>query len=85
MMSFLVQDFLDYAQIKSGKFRMNIKPFNVVEAVEKVILIQKLKAAESGILLKSEFDSWAPRGENSPKELRVITDEQRVMQVLLNI
>ena len=24
MMSFLVQDFLDYAQIKSNKFRVNI-------------------------------------------------------------
>eukprot|EP00356_Strombidium_inclinatum_P015900 CAMPEP_0170509730 /NCGR_PEP_ID=MMETSP0208-20121228/65373_1 /TAXON_ID=197538 /ORGANISM="Strombidium inclinatum, Strain S3" /LENGTH=75 /DNA_ID=CAMNT_0010793117 /DNA_START=1359 /DNA_END=1586 /DNA_ORIENTATION=- len=39
LMSFLVQDFLDYAQIKSGKFRVNVKPFDVTETVEKVISI----------------------------------------------
>jgi len=40
MMSFLVQDFLDYAQIKSGKqFRTNIKPFNIRETIERVMCI----------------------------------------------
>jgi len=29
MMSFLVQDFLDYAQIKSNKFRTEEKPFSI--------------------------------------------------------
>ena len=39
IMTFLVQDLLDYAQIKSGKFRINIKPFNIREMVEKVMCI----------------------------------------------
>mmetsp|Transcript_8094 Transcript_8094/g.12463 ORF Transcript_8094/g.12463 Transcript_8094/m.12463 type:complete len:120 (+) Transcript_8094:956-1315(+) len=76
MMSFLVQDFLDYAQIRSGKFRTNIRPFSVRDMVEKVVSIQKLKAAESGITLRSEVDI---------AQTEVITDEQRVMQVLLNL
>ena len=38
-MKFLIQDLLDYAQIKSGKFRQNIEEFNIREAVEKVMCI----------------------------------------------
>lgn len=40
LMSFLIQDLLDYAQIKAGKFRKNIKRFNVRESVQSVIDIQ---------------------------------------------
>ncbi len=36
-MTFLVQDLHDFAQIKAGKFRKTIAPFNIREAVEKVI------------------------------------------------
>ena len=36
-MTFLVQDFLDYAQIKTGKFRKNNTKFNIRKTVEKVI------------------------------------------------
>jgi hypothetical protein len=32
---------LDLAQIKSGKFRKNIKEFNIRKAVEKVMSIQR--------------------------------------------
>ena len=39
LMKFLVQDLLDYAQIKAGKFRKNIVMFNIREAVEKVMSI----------------------------------------------
>ena len=33
-MSFLIQDLLDFAQIKAGKFRKNIEYFDIREAVE---------------------------------------------------
>jgi len=39
LMTFLIQDLLDYAQIKAGKFRKNIKEFNVREAIEEVMSI----------------------------------------------
>ena len=32
-MEFLVQDLLDYAQLKAGKFRKNIKKFNIQDAI----------------------------------------------------
>ena len=40
-MIFLVQDLLDYSQIKAGKFRKNIQQFNIKEAIEEIICIQK--------------------------------------------
>ena len=43
-MGFIVQDLLDYAQIKSDKFRKNIAMFNIIESVEKVMSIQRTKA-----------------------------------------
>jgi len=44
MMEFLVQDLLDFAQIKSGNFRCNIAPFDVRETTEKVMSILRRKA-----------------------------------------
>ena len=34
LMEFLVQDLLDFAQIRAGKFRKNIKKFNIKEAID---------------------------------------------------
>ena len=58
-MDFLVQDLLDYAQIKAGKFRLNIQPFDIIDAIENVMTIQKLKAQERGIdyyIVAENFD-----------------------------
>ena len=38
-MLFMVQDLLDMAQIKSKKFRKNIKYFNLKEAIETILEI----------------------------------------------
>ena len=40
IMLFMVQDLLDWAQIKSKKFRKNIQKFNIIKAVEAVIQVQ---------------------------------------------
>lgn len=45
----MVQDLLDYAQIKAGKFRKNISEFNIRKSVEKVMSIQRLNAQKKGI------------------------------------
>ena len=55
MMSFLVDDLLDFAQINSGKFRKVIKEFDLNEAIEEVISIQKEKAAMGGIRLSCAY------------------------------
>jgi signal transduction histidine kinase len=46
IMSFMVQDLLDYAQINANKFRKELKKFNIRESVEKVMCIQRQKAQE---------------------------------------
>jgi Ca2+-binding EF-hand superfamily protein len=44
IMCFMVQDLLDYAQIKAEKFRKVLKTFNIRESVDKVMCIQRQKA-----------------------------------------
>jgi len=55
LMRFLVQDFLDYSQIKSGKFRINIKSFDVRLTVEKVMSIQRKKAQDQKLAFTVEY------------------------------
>ena len=44
MMGFLVDDLLDFAQINAGKFRKVITSFDLKEAIQEVVSIQKDKA-----------------------------------------
>ena len=57
IMRFIVQDLLDYAQIKEGKFRKNVKVFDVREAVQTVMKIQRDKALNNGISLECKFEN----------------------------
>ena len=54
-MSFLVDDLLDFAQLNSGKFRKVLSNFDLKEAVEEVISIQKDKANMMGVELQSIY------------------------------
>ena len=69
----MVQDLLDYAQIKQGKFRKISVLFNIKEAVNEVMMIQMRKAVDNSIHFHSSFEG----------DEMVETDKQRVMQVLL--
>lgn len=79
LMHFLVQDLLDYAQIKSKKFRKNIKTFDIRDAIEKVMSIQRRKAQEKDLSFFSEYI------EMEEEDFIIESDEQRIMQVLLGI
>ena len=81
IMSFMVQDLLDYAQIKANKFRKNLKSFNIRESVDKVMCIQRQKAQEQTIDFYAEFinigeDESGNFGSYSPI---IYSDEQRIM------
>jgi hypothetical protein len=41
--------------LRSGKFRKNIKKFNIIEAVEKVMSVQRLKAKSQNIEFKAIY------------------------------
>ena len=51
----MIQDLLDYAQIKAGKFRKNIEKFNIRTAIEDVMSVQRQKALELGIAFFATF------------------------------
>ena len=71
LMLFLVQDLLDFAQIKSGKFRKNVSSFDITETVQHVMEIQMSKARERGIVLRADFTEVAQR--------TIKSDEKRIM------
>ena len=58
ILCFLVNDILDFAQLKSGKFRKNCQMFNPKDAINEVILIQKLKAEFLGVKLSCIFEGF---------------------------
>lgn len=68
---------LDFAQIKSGNFQKNIDEFNIIDAVDEVMMIQRRKALDNKINLTARI-------KNGVYPL-IQTDKQRVMQVLLGI
>ena len=37
IMSFVVDDLLDYAQLNAGKFRQDIKEFDLKEAIDEIV------------------------------------------------
>ena len=39
LMNFIIQDLLDFAQIKGDKFRKNIVVFNIKDTIEKVMCL----------------------------------------------
>lgn len=87
-MASIIRDFLDYSQIKAGKFRTNITKFDVVKSVDKVMAIQRQKAKELGLKFTRKFKNIVVDhrkrlvGQFPPI---IYTDEDRLQQVLLNI
>jgi two-component system, sensor histidine kinase and response regulator len=87
-MSSMIQDLLDFSQIKSGKFRKNISRFNIRDSIKKVMDMQRSKADEQAIDFFCSFPNIAEKeceanlGMKSPF---VKTDQDRFDQVLLGL
>jgi signal transduction histidine kinase len=45
----MIQDMLDYQQIRKGKFRKNIQKFNLIDTIEKAMTIQRFQAQEKNL------------------------------------
>lgn len=80
-MNFIIQDLLDFSQIKNGKFRQNFQQFDIFETIFKVMQIQEPKAKVKDIEFYPTFE-----GSLGNESSHVICcDEQRIMQVLLGL
>jgi signal transduction histidine kinase len=55
LLTYLVNDILDLSQINSGKFRIDSSVFNICEAINEIISIQKQKAELSDVTLNYEI------------------------------
>ena len=69
IMENLIQDLLDYSQIKAGKFRKNLKYFDIKETVKETFGILKTKADAKNIRLEHMFENLSAR---------IYHDEQRI-------
>ena len=77
LLNFYVADLLSLSQIEKNKFRKTIEKFDVKQAVEEVISIQRDKIEFNKITLKTEFLGFDNNYE-------IFTDKMRLQQVLLN-
>lgn len=55
---------LDYTQIQNGKFRKNIKKFNIVKTVETVMAIQRMQAKEKNLEFTVKYINIDEKLEN---------------------
>ena len=82
LMSSMIKDLLDYAQIRAGKFRKNITTFDIRKSIEKVMAIQRLNVKSKGLDFEVEYLNLSqdefiiPEGKFSPI---INCDEQRIM------
>jgi signal transduction histidine kinase len=87
---------LDFAQMRSGKFRKDVCNFDIRDAINEIVNVQKLKAEFCGINLsflmknfpmKSRDNSGIQKTilKDSDFNYVVCSDTQRVQQVLLNL
>ncbi|EAR86641.2 ATPase, histidine kinase-, DNA gyrase B (macronuclear) [Tetrahymena thermophila SB210] len=79
MLNVLIQDLLDMAQMKAGKYRLNIRPFkieNLIEDVKKTMRVI-VKQKSQDINLESYIDPLITSDISS--------DQLRIKQILINL
>ena len=82
MLKFLVEDILDLAQINAGKFRKNIKKFDVRLAVDEVTDILMFQASGKRIKIITEFIGFETLGQH---DFMIFSDMKRLQQVIMNL
>ena len=73
----LVSDILDLSKIEAGRLEIETAPFDLAQALEGVLQINRLKADEKGLVFAADFDESA-RGE-------FLGDAVRLKQVVGNL
>lgn len=73
----LINDILDLSKIEAGHFDLDIREFDLEEAVEKTADVLAIRAREKGLELLTQFASDVPS--------RVVGDPDRLRQVLVNL
>jgi len=77
ILNFLVNDILDFAQLRAGKFRKNKENFLIEQAVEELVKVQNYKAEQMGISVQTFYENFDSRTNKSDKRM-ICTDMQRL-------
>ena len=72
----LINQVLDLSKIEAGQFRLNLAEYGLGSIIETVVASTESLATEKKLLLRAEVAPEMPRGHG---------DEQRIVQVLLNL
>lgn len=59
ILNYLVNDILDFAQMRSGKFRKQNQCCDLAETIHEIFNIQEYKAEQMGINMTSEFENFS--------------------------
>lgn len=73
----MIGNLLDFSKLKANKIELNKAPTNIKETVKSILKMNYFKAKEKGNTLKLLFSKKFPK--------KVITDEQRIKQILINL
>jgi signal transduction histidine kinase/CheY-like chemotaxis protein len=73
----IINDILDFSKVESGKFDLDLKPFNFRVCVEDVAALLATRVQEKGLQLKVGIDDRIP--------LALVGDAGRIRQVLTNL
>jgi CheY-like chemotaxis protein len=73
----LINDILDYSKLHAGRLELSAAPFDPFALVQSVTELLSPRAADKGIEIASFVDPGTPR--------RLIGDEARIRQVLINL
>ena len=72
----LISDVLDISKIEAGQLEVAIEPFNMCEAIKKVVKTLTPMAEKKGLALVAEI---------APEVNHIVSDQRRVEQILINI
>jgi PAS domain S-box-containing protein len=73
----LIEDILDYSKVEAGKLELDLRPFDLIDTVERVGRLLAPKAHEKGIEIATFINTDVPQN--------LIGDAGRLRQVLLNL
>jgi PAS domain S-box-containing protein len=77
----LVNDLLDLSKIEAGKIELELSSVSLYDLVQDVRATLESRAADRGLALAVDVGDGAPAASHLP----IVTDEQRLRQVLINL
>jgi PAS domain S-box-containing protein len=77
----LVNDLLDLSKIEAGKIELELSSVSLYDLVHEVRGTLESRAGDRGLLLTADM----PGGASTSSHLTLVTDEQRLRQVLINL